>query len=910
LVINNSAAIYRDFTEEEVRSSKLVRTVKESLSHTQQRELFHDVPKRTDVPSWFYNYRRVFRRSGLKACDFLGNGTYPADPQTGDPCVPLQNDYYCMLGEKTCASNVVPKSLTHPQRRCECDVSEGIFTCEEDWPTCFESSGTITECPSQIPYPAPEETSAGFLQCFYEFGTNEACCDGSFQPNAFCYGVADSKFNCGAIRDPCHDIDCPVLDDPAEDVPGCPATPPEVGSSCSVTESCEFGEPRMCPADPCDDSPDAELVERGPELTCECTDGEWFCFGTECGEVGCEPSDFGFDFCPESVPIEGIGCQLEGPCEYDEVCCDSGDCINTTIVACENGAFAPPLAANFVCPGPDDCPLSLPTEGDSCNEIFDEFNPCRYDPGFDCCGTTVYGDSCTCVDGGWTCSGPPACESPCPAEPQCPPEGAVVTTCSGDISCEFGTKFCEDDPCSADPQLVASGSEFDCECSAGEWICFGTGCGVVACPPPELPPPELDLTEAPTGAPVTASPTIPDATLFPTTSPTAAPTGTPTGSPTGAPTGAPSASPTSSPTAAPVTAEPTMPDATPSPTSSPSPEPTGSPTTQPTGAPTGSPTGSPVVAPTGAPTDLPTGSPVTAPTGAPTDPPSVSPSVSATDPPTASPVETTQTTPVPTAGQPSGAVCGGIAGLVCAEGLSCEDDPSDSCDPAAGGADCIGVCVDPNEPEVVTDAPTESPGSPEEDFTATPAGFNCESLDDGYQVRWQVDGDSLNIELLGVIFPNQYMGFGRSGQDNVTFMLMSDVTVADISEEGDVRARDYYLFLRNACNDAGFGVCEDSVAGLGNDVSGVSGIRRSDDVALIRYTRPLAPSDAVTDFENTTPISVAPGVLTYVAWAIGPIDTNGQPLFHSRFPPGNVAFEFGREPLDNCTALDLDTFPQ
>jgi hypothetical protein len=37
--------------------------------------------------------------------------------------------------------------------------------------------------------------------------------------------------------------------------------------------------------------------------------------------------------------------------------------------------------------------------------------------------------------------------------------------------------------------------------------------------------------------------------------------------------------------------------------------------------------------------------------------------------------------------------CGGIAGLQCASGKTCIDDPTDSCDPNAGGADCGGVCV-------------------------------------------------------------------------------------------------------------------------------------------------------------------------------------------------------------------------
>ncbi|KAF3918201.1 hypothetical protein ABW20_dc0106075 [Dactylellina cionopaga] len=37
--------------------------------------------------------------------------------------------------------------------------------------------------------------------------------------------------------------------------------------------------------------------------------------------------------------------------------------------------------------------------------------------------------------------------------------------------------------------------------------------------------------------------------------------------------------------------------------------------------------------------------------------------------------------------------CGGIAGLPCPKGFTCIDDPRDTCNPAKGGADCIGICV-------------------------------------------------------------------------------------------------------------------------------------------------------------------------------------------------------------------------
>ena len=48
----------------------------------------------------------------------------------------------------------------------------------------------------------------------------------------------------------------------------------------------------------------------------------------------------------------------------------------------------------------------------------------------------------------------------------------------------------------------------------------------------------------------------------------------------------------------------------------------------------------------------------------------------------------------PTTGKcvPAPVRCGGIAGIACPGLGTCVDDPNDSCDPAAGGADCGGIC--------------------------------------------------------------------------------------------------------------------------------------------------------------------------------------------------------------------------
>jgi len=42
-----------------------------------------------------------------------------------------------------------------------------------------------------------------------------------------------------------------------------------------------------------------------------------------------------------------------------------------------------------------------------------------------------------------------------------------------------------------------------------------------------------------------------------------------------------------------------------------------------------------------------------------------------------------------------GPMCGGFAGFRCATSGKCVDDPTDSCDPMNGGADCAGVCAFP-----------------------------------------------------------------------------------------------------------------------------------------------------------------------------------------------------------------------
>jgi hypothetical protein len=50
---------------------------------------------------------------------------------------------------------------------------------------------------------------------------------------------------------------------------------------------------------------------------------------------------------------------------------------------------------------------------------------------------------------------------------------------------------------------------------------------------------------------------------------------------------------------------------------------------------------------------------------------------------------------------------------------------------------------------------------------------------------------------------------------------------------------------------------------------------------------------------------VAPGVSTFIVWAIGPVSPEtGLPQFHTIYPRGvDFQLEFGREVKDNCTPL-------
>ena len=167
-----------------------------------------------------------------------------------------------------------------------------------------------------------------------------------------------------------------------------------------------------------------------------------------------------------------------------------------------------------------------------------------------------------------------------------------------------------------------------------------------------------------------------------------------------------------------------------------------------------------------------------------------------------------------------------------------------------------------------SDAVAEEPP----DFVSTPTGYNCEPLYEDLQVRWKVDGDNLDVELIGRIDESIYMSFGISGSDTKTDMLGADTIVCDFYQ-GIYRAIDFYMNSRAQCAN-GDGVCPDTVSDLNNDSTAVSG-EQGAGLTIVRYTRPLTPTDLdgmVGGMTVDRSVSVEPGVATYIVWAVGPID--------------------------------------
>lgn len=92
-----------------------------------------------------------------------------------------------------------------------------------------------------------------------------------------------------------------------------------------------------------------------------------------------------------------------------------------------------------------------------------------------------------------------------------------------------------------------------------------------------------------------------------------------------------------------------------------------------------------------------------------------------------------------------------------------------------------------------------------------------EIIKDKLQVKWEIKGDSLHVELLGRIDEDQYMAFGLSGENGRSQMVRGDVTLAFYDKGSRVfKAVDYFLSDLSQC-DGKYGVCPDERIGGKND---------------------------------------------------------------------------------------------
>lgn len=200
-----------------------------------------------------------------------------------------------------------------------------------------------------------------------------------------------------------------------------------------------------------------------------------------------------------------------------------------------------------------------------------------------------------------------------------------------------------------------------------------------------------------------------------------------------------------------------------------------------------------------------------------------------------------------------------------------------------------------------SDAPADAPATKPtmSDIFPVRSAWNCEPLSDTFQVRWQIDGGVANFELVSSLPQNGYMGFGLSGSPVKTTMTNSDVVIT-YRKDGNFEAIDYFMPSRDPCDaSTRAGVCPDTILNpqsAKNDAFRVSGDVTKDELVSIRYSRPLLASDSFDISMNVSGVS-------FITWAIGSLDSDFVPQFHtSEFPKGrNVSLEFGRSVSNNCS---------
>ena len=113
-----------------------------TLEEKEQNRLLMSKKSNYTDPVWFDAYKesagKAFRR-----CKFQNN-VAPADGSECRKLRPSNVDYNCAFGDQTC-----PDGSIQPKTSCFCDVSAGIWSCEEYKPC--EVTPPVTTCPKEHP---------------------------------------------------------------------------------------------------------------------------------------------------------------------------------------------------------------------------------------------------------------------------------------------------------------------------------------------------------------------------------------------------------------------------------------------------------------------------------------------------------------------------------------------------------------------------------------------------------------------------------------------------------------------------------------------------------------------------------------------------------------------------------------
>ncbi|KAG8175030.1 hypothetical protein JTE90_003214 [Oedothorax gibbosus] len=175
---------------------------------------------------------------------------------------------------------------------------------------------------------------------------------------------------------------------------------------------------------------------------------------------------------------------------------------------------------------------------------------------------------------------------------------------------------------------------------------------------------------------------------------------------------------------------------------------------------------------------------------------------------------------------------------------------------------------------------------------------NCEELFPGIlHVSWKVMGHDLILQMEGRAADNEYLSFGRSGDDDRAMMIGGDVAVAfyDTDAKG-ARVEDYYLSAKAQCS-RGSGACPDTKL-RGDDNTQLLSWKKSDGILSVTYKRPLKSSDGQ---DLSIPLSIPVSVIA----AVGPLNSLKEVAFHTHYyTKGAKKIHFGRSPpQDRCDPM-------